>query len=136
MAKLTALGMSISVTTAAGGTVDITNDVTAISALDSDRAVIDVSGLDVLGFERLMGRANTTISLAGVYNPAKSHTVFSTVGTQAGTVTRNVVVTFPAGGTATVTAIAPTYKMAIGQDGAATWTADLQSTNGTALAWS
>lgn len=135
MSKLTALGMSIAVDNSAGTPVTITNDVESISSLNTNRALIDVSGLDVLGFERLMGRADSPISLAGAYNPAVSHTVFKDVGSQAGTVTRTVTIIFPGGGTATVEAIAASYNLAVGQDGAVTWTADLQSTGGTALAW-
>lgn len=133
MAKLTALGMSIAVDNAAGTPVTITNDVGDFT-LNEGRNPIDVSGLDVVGMERLLGRADVTVALTGFYNPAVSHTVFSSVGTQAGTLTRTVSIGFSTG-TATAEMVAINYNHTISQDGAHGWTAELQGATGTAATW-
>ena len=136
MAKLTALGMSLAVDDAGGTPRTITNDVGSFT-MNSGRTPIDVSGLDVTGMERLLGRADTTISLSGFYNPGSnlSHDVFKTVLSQAGTVTRTVTIGY-ATGTVVGEFIAVTYNQTVSQDGSHPWTADLQATGGTVATWS
>jgi len=133
VSKLTALGMTLSVDNSAGSAVNITNDVGNFT-INEGRTVIDVSGLDVVGMERLLGRSDISVELTGFYNPALSHTVFSDVGTQAGTVTRTVAIAFSSG-TATAEMVAASYNHTIGNDGSHGWTASLQGTGGSAAAW-
>lgn len=136
MAKLTALGMTLNVDDSGGTARNITNDVGNFT-MNQGRAVIDVSGLDVTGMERLLGRADTTIDLSGFYNPGSnlSHDVFKTVLSQAGTVTRTVAIGY-ATGTATGEFVLASYNQTVNADGSHPWTASLQATGGTAAAWS
>ena len=136
MAKLTALGMSLAVDDAGGTLRTITNDVGNFS-MNQGRAEIDVSGLDVSGMERLLGRADTSISLSGFYNPGAnlSHAVFSTVLSQAGTVTRTVQIGYSSG-TVIGEFILVDYNQSVGADGSHPWTADLHATGGTVATWS
>lgn len=135
MAKLTALGMTITVDDSGGTPRDITNDVGSFT-LNTPRAVIDVSGLDKSGYERLLGRSDISLSLNGFYDPGTNlaHTVFKTVPTQAGTVTRTVAVGFSTG-TATAEVVFSDYNISVGNDGAMTWTSTGAAANGTALTW-
>ena len=136
MSKLTALGMSISLDDGSGSPQNITNDVGDFT-LNTPRGVIDVSGLDKSGYERLMGRSDVTGTLNGFYDPGSNlaHAVLKTVPTQAGTLTRTLTVGFSTG-TATSEVIVTDYAITIGNDGSMKWSAPFQATNGSALAWS
>jgi len=136
VAKLTALGMSINVDDSGGTARDITNDVGSLQ-FNTSGVPIDVSGLDVTGFERLLGRRDTTLTLNGFYNPAsnKSHDVFKTVLTQVGTVTRTVTLGWSTG-TVSGEMIAVSYNRTVNSDGSQPWTAELQATGGTVPTWS
>lgn len=136
MAKSSALTTTITVDDAGGTPRDISSDVTNFS-INTSRGEQDITGLDKSAMERLLLRSDSTVSLAGVKDMGTNlaHDVFKTVGTQAGTVTRTVVVGFTTGGTATVECVPSNYNINVGADGAATWSVDLQLANGTALAW-
>jgi hypothetical protein len=136
VAKLTALGCTVNLDDSGGVARDITNDVSSFT-LNTPRGVIDVSGLDKTGYERLLGRSDITGQLAGSYDPGANlaHAVLKTVPTQAGTVTRTLTVGFSTG-TATCKVMVSDYAISVGQDGAMTWTAPFQAANGTALTWS
>ena len=138
MSKLTALGMSITLDDGAGAPQIITPDVGSFT-LNTPRGVIDVSGLDVLGYVRLLGRSDVTGTLNGFYDSgagtALAHTVLKTVPTQAGTLTRTLTVGFSTG-TATAEVVVTDYPLTVGNDGAITWAAPFQAANGSAITWS
>lgn len=136
MSKLTALGMTITLDDSAGSGQNITNDVGSFT-LNTPRGVIDVSGLDKSGYERLLGRSDVTGDLSGFYDPGSNlaHAVLKTVPTQAGTVTRTLAVGFSTG-TATAEVVVTDYAISVGNDGAITWSAPFQAANGSAVVWS
>lgn len=136
MSKLTALGMTVNLDDSGGTPRDITNDVQSIT-LNTPRGVIDASGLDKTGYERLLGRSDVTGSLNGYFDAGSNlaHAVLKTVPTQAGTVTRTLAIGFSTG-TATAEVVVSDYGITIGQDGAMTWTAPYQAANGSAVVWS
>jgi len=137
MAKSSALTTTITVDDSGGTGRDISADVTNFS-INTSRGEQDITGLDKSAMERILLRSDTTVSLSGVKDMGTNlaHDVFKTVGTQAGTVTRTVVIGFTTGGTATVECVPANYNLSVGDDGAATWSVDLYLANGTALAWS
>lgn len=136
MAKISALTTTVTIDDSGGSGRDISADVTNLS-INTSRGEQDTTGLDKSAMERLLLREDTTISLAGVYDPGTNlaHTVFKTVGTQAGTVTRTAVIGFPTG-TATLETVPSNYNLSVAADGAMTWSADLHTASGTAIAWS
>lgn len=135
MAKISALTTTVTIDDANGSGRDISADVTSLS-INTSRGEQDITGLDKSAMERLLLRSDTTVALQGVYDPGSNlaHAVFSTVGTQAGTVTRTAVIGFPIG-TATVETVPSNYNLNVGADGAVTWSVDLHTANGTAIAW-
>jgi hypothetical protein len=124
MAKISGIGLTISVTTSAGGVVPIGPDVNSCT-INTSRGEQDVTGLDKSAIERLLLLGDSELGLSGVYNPALSHTVFHNIGTQeAAHVGRDVVIVLPGGGLATMTCIMvfTNYILSRGADGSLTWT--------------
>lgn len=79
MAKSTGLAITtFSVGDASNASTDIRNDVTNFT-MATPRGVQDVTGLDKSAIERLLLLADFSCQPNGVFNPALSHTVFSTV---------------------------------------------------------
>ena len=136
MAKSSGITASVTVDDSGGTGRDISNDITSFS-FNTPRGVQDVTGVDKSAFERLLLLSDAQFTLNGVFNPAtnKSHDVLKTVPTQAGTITRTVVIGFSAGGTATAECVITDYNLSRGQDGSLTWSAPCQLANGTALSW-
>lgn len=135
MAKKTGLGATVTVDTSGGTPTDISGDCRSFS-FSTPRGVIDVTGVDKSAFERLLALADFQVTLNGVFNTALSHTVWSTVGTQAGTVLRTVSLVFNAGGTISAECVPTDYSVNRGEDGSLMWSVPLQLANGTAAAWS
>jgi hypothetical protein len=135
VAKITALGCTITVDDSGGTPRDITTDVSDLT-FSTPRGVIDVSGLDKTGYERLLGRSDVTGSMSGPFDGGANlaHAVLKTVPTQAGTITRTIAIGFSTG-TATAECVISDYQVSAGNDGALRWTAPFQAANGTALAW-
>lgn len=139
MAKVSGLTTSITVDDAAGAGKDISNDITSFNVA-TPRGVQDITGLDKSAVERLVVRSDATISMTGVFNSAtdKSHDVFKTVPTQAGTgtgATRTIVIVFPGPKTLTIECVLTDYQLSFGADGTLTWTVPGQLANGTQPAW-
>lgn len=132
MAKTTGITSTVIVDDAGGTARTISADVTNFGTNQS-RAQIDVTGVDKDFMERLPGLGDWSISLAGVFNNAAafSHSVFSSMGTALRTVT----ISFSTGGTVTGEASLQDYNVSRANDGALTWTATLNCSSGTALAW-
>lgn len=78
MAKVTGLGATINVDNSSGTPVDVSNDLTNFS-FSTPIAVQDVTGIDKFANERLLLLADGSVTLAGVFNTATSHPVFSDV---------------------------------------------------------
>lgn len=81
MAKQTGLGWTTLEVDDSGGTArDLRNDTTNLN-FSTPRAVQEVTGVDKLAIERLLGLADFSITLNTVFNPAanQSHAVFSTI---------------------------------------------------------
>lgn len=131
MAKYTGLLTSMTF----DGSSDFSNDVTSMT-IGSPTNMIDVSGLDVEGFERLSGRKDTQIQISGVVSSDASgfHEVFSPAS--AAQVDGSLVITFAAGPVLTVTVIANGYDVAVGNDLALTASTTLQMFDGTPAVWS
>lgn len=80
MSKVTGLGWSTFTVADSTGTnlVDIRNDCTELS-FATPRGVQDTTGIDKSAHERLLLLADFSVAPKGVFNPAVSHSVFSTV---------------------------------------------------------
>ena len=137
MAKISGIGLTISVTTSAGAVTPIGPDVTSCT-INTSRGEQDITGLDKSAIERLLLLADSELGLTGIYNSALSHTVFADHGVlEAAHVGRHVVIVLPGGGLATMTClmVIPTYNLSRGADGSLTWTATLKLADGTLPAW-
>jgi hypothetical protein len=96
MSKVTGLNWTtLSVGDATNTAEAIKNDFTNMT-FSTPRAVLDVTGVDKLAFERLLGLADFTFTGTGVFNPAASpsahdvlHTVPSTSVARTTTLTTN-----------------------------------------------
>lgn len=140
MVKTSGLTTSVTVDDASGAGQDISNDILSFN-VGTPRGVQDITGLDKSAVERLLLRADGTISMSGVFNSAanKSHDVFKTVPTQSGQgtgSTRTVVIVYPGPKTLTMECVLTDYQVSMGNDGALTWTVPGSLANGTAPAWS
>jgi len=125
MGKTSGIGLSISVTTSAGGVIAIGPDVNSCT-INTSRGEQDVTGLDKSAIERLLLLGDSELGLSGTYNPALSHTVFHNIGVQeAAHVGRDVVIVLPGAGLVTMTCIMvfSNYNLSRGADGSLTWTA-------------
>ena len=125
MAKMSGIGLTISVADSVGGVIPIGPDVTSCS-INTSRGEQDITGLDKSAVERLLLLGDSELSLTGVYNPALSHTVFCDIGTlEAAHLGRDVVIVLPGAGLVTMTCIMifTSYNLSRGADGSLTWTA-------------
>lgn len=133
MAKVTGIGFSVAVDDAAGTARTITNDITNLS-ISTPRAELDVTGLDKSAHERLLGLADISETLNGVFNDAAnaSHDVLKTVGSSSAvrTVTNTV-----SGKTLAFEGLITDYNLTRGADGSLTWTAPIVLADGTAPTW-
>lgn len=115
MAKVSGLTTSVTVDDAAGSGNDISNDILSFN-VSTPRGVADITGLDKSAVERILLRADGTVSLNGVFNSAsnKSHDTFKTVSTQSGTgtgSTRTVVIVYPGPKTLTLECVLTDYQI-------------------------
>jgi len=133
ISKQSGLGWTtLSVDTSTPTLTDIKNDVTNFD-FATPRAVQDVTGVDKFAIERLLLLADFTITLAGVFNTAKSHTVFKDV---AGT---NVVRTCSlviSAQTLSNECVFTDYAVSRQAGGALTWSSPGALADGTVPAWS
>lgn len=129
MAKTTGLFMGLTVQDSGGVARDIANDVMTIN-VNSSRALIAVTGIDVDAMERLAALRDAEVSLTGVYNPAanKSHAVFKNLDNL-----RQFIITYT-GATLTLTLAIESYVLARAADGGLTWTVTARSAGGT-VSW-
>ena len=131
ISKQTGLGWTtLSVDDSAGAAQVIKNDVNQFN-FATPRAVIDVTGVDAVAFERLLGLADFTIELTGTFNAAAtfSHAVFSTVPSSS--VERTVSLEI-GGKTLAVECLFSDYALTRAASGELTWTAPGSRSSGAA----
>lgn len=126
MAKISGLPSSFSIDDSAGSPATFSNQVASIS-LNLSQAVLDASGLDETGTERITLRGDWSASLTGAAMEAAD--VIPVFGDIRGA--RDVVVTYPDGTTFTGVAVVTSFVPAVTQDGAWNWTAEISGSDGT-----
>ena len=136
MAKISGLGDYFACDDSGGTLRDITNDTTSLG-VNIGQALIDITGLDKSAMEKLIGLADGSFAVSGVFNSAsnKSHDVFKT---RTGTRTVDYKISGTTTGTPylTMECLVDSYNLSRGADGSLTWTAGLQLQSGTTPAWS
>lgn len=132
MAKQTGITATVIIDDSAGVARTISGAVTNFDTAQV-RALIDVTGVDKDGMERLPGVADFTLNLSGVVDQAanNAHAVFSSMGTAIRTAT----ISFSVGGTVTAECALGNYNVTRAQGGALTWASTLSLANGTAASW-
>jgi len=132
MAKMSGIGLTISIDNAAGAPVAIGPDVNSCG-IKTSRGEQDVTGLDKSAIERLLLLGDAELTLSGVYNPSLSHTVFADLSILAGQVGRTVTIVLPGVGLVTLACemVFSDYSLSRGNDGALTWSASGKLSSGT-----
>mgnify|MGYP003328517886 FL=1 len=135
MAKQSGLGDYFAVDNSAGALKDISNDVTNLG-VNVGQNLIDITGLDKSAMERLIGLADGSFAVSGVFNSAAnlSHSVFST-RTGVRTVTYAIGGNTAGNPVVSMECLVDSYNITRGNDGTLTWTAGLQLQNGTSPSW-
>jgi len=127
---------ALSVDTAAGALTDVRNDVTELSWA-TPRGVLETTGVNMSAYERLLGLADMSLELSGVFNPTGAHLLFATVPSTS--VPREFLITVNGvslGVTGTPTLLPTDYSIKRGADGALTWTVPMTLANGVVPTWS
>lgn len=117
------------------GGSDISEDIKSLS-IGSPNEMIDVSALDLSGFQRIIGRRDVQLQLTSRVSNASpgAHSVLSPATN--GTVTGAVVITTTAGPVFTFTGIVANYDVGIGNDLALEGSSTIMLSSGTPGAWS
>jgi hypothetical protein len=134
MAKQTGLGWTaLTLDDAAAAAQDIRNDVTSLEYA-TPRAVQEVTGVDKSAMERLLGLADFTCDLEGVFNTAAnmSHAVLKTASSTS--VTRTLTLTI-GGQTLANEVLVTDYQISRSDSGELTWKAPLVLADGTVPTW-
>lgn len=135
MPTLTAIGATLSVDDANGDLQNITNDVLSMT-IATPRGQQDVTSLADGAMRRLLLKGDATINLTGVVNDS-TNASFDVLVSTAGTYDGNRTTTYVRNGhTLTMEMVLGNVSQNIGQDGAWTFTADLQLANGSDPTWS
>lgn len=113
--------------------VDIRNDCTNLN-FSTPKAVQDVTGIDKSAHERLLLLADFSIELDGVFNPATSHTVFSTVPT--GSLSRATSIVVGGATMGPVNVLYTDYPLTRGNGGDLTWKVPGSLADGAVPTWS
>lgn len=134
MAKENGLGFSVSVTDSASAAKTISNDVTTLEYA-TPRDVLEVTGVDVSAMERILGLADFTVKLSGVFNDEadKSHAVFKTVPSTS--VDRTIVLGI-SGQSLTCVCVVPEYSIKRSDKGELTWDVNAMLSDGSVPTWS
>lgn len=114
---------------------DISEDVMSLG-LQTPNGLIDVSTLDLVGFQRIIGRRDCSLQLTTRVSDAVAgaHAVLSPATSTV--VSGAVVITFAAGPVLTFGGIVGNYDVNVGQDLALTATSTISMNNGVAAVWS
>lgn len=138
MAKVSGLGLSITVDDSAGSGRDISNDIVSAN-WKTNSGEQNITGLDKSGMERLLLQADGQLSLTGVFNSAanKSHAVFKDYRTLAASqVGRTVVIAGVSGLSLSMEMVISDYTITRGANGELTWSATLSLSDGTVPTYS
>ncbi len=135
-AKETGLGMTASIDDGAGSAQTITNDITNLT-LGVPRANIVTTGIDKFAPEIILGLADLSVGLNGVFNDAvnMSHAVFKTVPSQGAAQTRAISIAISSQ-TLTAETMPDNYALTRAADGNFTWVVNLANADGVIPAWS
>lgn len=117
------------------GASDFSEDVLTLG-IQTPNALIDVSALDLVGFQRIIGRRDCSVALTGRVSTASPgfHSVFSPATN--GSVSGSLVVTFTAGPVLTVHVIAANYDLAVDASLGLVASVTCQMDTGVAAVWS
>jgi hypothetical protein len=134
MAKETGLGWTtLAVDNSGGSAQNIRNDVNSLE-FATPRTVLEVTGLDVSAYERLLALADFTVTLNGTFNDAAnmSHAVLSTVPSTS--VARTTTITV-SGQTLAGELLYADYAISRGDDGSLKWTSAGSLADGVVPTW-
>ena len=136
MAKISGLGDYFAVDTSGGALKDISNDVTSLG-VNVGQNLMDITGLDKSAMERLIGLADGSFAVAGVFNPSanQAHSVFSN---RSGTRTATYAIGGNTQGNSVLSmeCLVGDYNQNRTADGMVSFTATLSLSNGTTPTWS
>ncbi len=136
MAKETGLGWTqLDVDDSSQVAQDIRNDVTNFE-FSTPIAVLETTGIDKFAMERLLGLADFSITMNGVFNDAvtdSAHSVLKDVGSTR--VVRTVAIGVP-GQTLSNECLPTDYALTRGDDGSLTWSCPGVLADGVAPTWS
>jgi len=113
---------------------DISEDILTMS-IGTPNNLIDVSALDLVGFQRIVGRRDCQVSLTTRLSDASpsAHSVLSPATSTS--VAASCVIVF-GGKTLTFTGVVGNYDLADGNDLSAVFSSTIQMSNGVAAVWS
>ena len=136
MPKESGIGMTASIDDGVPSAQTITDDITNLT-ISVPRASYDITGIGKAGIERLLGLADFSLGLNGVFNDAanQSHAVFKTVPSQDAVQLRKITVAI-SGQTVTAETMPDDYLLTRAADGAFTWVVNLVNADGAIPVWS
>jgi hypothetical protein len=137
--KLNGLGWTTFSVQDNGGTLrDIKNDIKSAD-FATPRGVIETTGLDKYGYERILGLVDFTGTMNGTFNvdTNKSHDVFKTVASSSSTArTINITVAgVSLGVTPALTVLLTDYPISRSDSGELTWAVPFALASGDVPAW-
>ena len=138
MAKSSGITTTVSVDDSGGTLRDISTSVTSVQ-ISTPRGEQDITGMDKSAVEKLLLRADATVTLAGVYDPTAttgSHTVLRTASSTTVTRTVTVLINSTPSATLSMEMLCTSYQLSINADGSVTWTATLVLQSGSVPTWS
>lgn len=133
MAKLSGIGMTVTIDDDGGVGRALTNDITSLT-FNTTRGVQDVTGLDKAAMERLLLLNDFQMTVTAVWNPAANPSMHGVFSTPADNDTRSVVIVV-GGKTLSAECVMTDVSWSRPQDGSFGATATFQLANGTAAAW-
>lgn len=113
---------------------DISEDVLSLG-ITSPNGIIDVSALDLVGFQRIVGRRDAALALTCRVSSAAAGAHATLKGATASEISASCVITFVAGPVFTFTGVVANYDVADGGDLGLIASATIQMANGVAGAW-
>ena len=135
MAKESGLSLTVTIDDYLGAATAISNDVTNLS-FEIPSGVQDTSGVNYSANERLLLRADMSVTLNGVFNPTGSHLIFENFRTVlAGQVGRTTSIAV-SGQILADELLFGNYALALGAGGELTWSVPGDMSDGTLTGWS
>ena len=134
MAKESGLGLTVTVDDYLGAATAISNDVLS-ATFDIPSAVQDTSAVNYSAMERLLLRADMTVTFNGVFNPTGAHLIFENFRTiLAGQVGRTTSIAV-SGQTLADELLFGDYALALGAGGELTFSVPGDMSDGTLTGW-